>query len=66
MSCIAILYSTFANHQIKHEATSKEDSQTGNSRWSLLMFLGSLCGYVWVNIERNITLTDASFGSDKW
>ena len=38
-------FSELANHQ----ATHKVGSQPGDCFWSLLIFLMSLCGYVWVN-----------------
>ena len=45
MSCMTISFSILANHQIRHQATCKKGSQTGDGH-----FLSQgLCGYVQVN-----------------
>ena len=52
MSCMTILFSKLANHQIGHQVavTHKLGCQPGDIIWSLLIFLGGSCGYVWINI----------------
>ena len=53
MSCMTILYSTYANHQIRYTVTSKKGSQPGDYIWRLSFPQGYVCGLlgcVWVYI----------------
>ena len=51
VSCMTILFSKLANHQIRHQATHKMDCQPGDCIIMItLIFLRDLCEYVWVNI----------------
>ena len=47
MSYMTIHFSMLANHQSRHQATSKTGCQPSDCRWRLLIFLMGYCGYVW-------------------
>ena len=56
MSCMTILFSKFANQQIRHQATHNVGCQPGDCIWSFLFKKfkkrgeGGSNGYVWANI----------------
>ena len=46
---MTMLFSVFANHQIKHQDTLNVGCQPGACRWQLI-FLRDVFGYVWVDV----------------
>ena len=46
---MALLYFTFANHQIGHHDTSERAVSLVIADCHFLIFLRGLCGYVWVH-----------------